>query len=114
MQINPMSEEFRGYKKVAESSSTGTYSQKLLELKTAFNNLTLSQKLSAKLECNNSFYTCAYNDGIFFSAGVSSTTTTVDVFRVDNGNAYRSQNGTITDRSGDSDTRTFTLYAMDI
>lgn len=102
-----------GYKVVAISSASGTYAQKLAELKTTFDSLNDSQKVSAVLRLGMSLLTCQDMRGIFFAAAAR-TTTIVDYAYINTGEYFRSTNGTITDVSTTSNAVQIELLVISV
>lgn len=106
-------EELRGgYKKIASSSSSGAYRDKMAELKTTFDALSIEKKLSAKLKLNGVLCTCVDDAGIFTRFGMSSNDTSGLYFRV-NGLCYSSSGATVTDISSTSNSNVFELWVLD-
>lgn len=101
-----------GYKKVASSSSSGTYANKMAELKTTFDTLSIEKKLSAKLKLNGVLCTCVDDAGIFTRFAMSSNEISGLYFRV-NGLCYSSSGTSVLDIASTSNSNVFELWVLD-
>lgn len=98
------------YHKIAESASTGTYAAKLQSLATAYNSLSLAQKLTTVLILNGTDLFYPINaSGRFNTTDVSANVT--DHISVSlAGTFYVSSNGTINDASATENASVFSIW----
>lgn len=100
--------------KVVESLTTGTISDKLLSLKTAYNNLTADQRKTAMLTKNDKDnYLPLNNDGEFFVVFANMSTTIFIVINIQDGTLIREQDGTKTDGSQATDNSKYGIWVVE-
>lgn len=98
------------YHKIAESASTGTYATKLQSLATAYNSLSLAQKLTTVLILNGTDLFYPINaSGRFNTTDVSANAT--DQISISlAGTFYVNSNGTINDASATENASVFSIW----
>jgi len=96
---------------VATSATSGTYGQKLAELKSAFTALSENARMRTILQWYSLVFQCQDTAGIFTSI----TSGTIYIFDVNNGKAYTRDlsNGTLSDISNSSTGTYIRLYQLD-
>ena len=115
MQINPMCEELRGgsYKKVAQSSASGTHAQKLAMILTAFSSLSSGQKMTAFMMSNAAIYHVTSLTGVFGRPSLSVTTVYLEQLNLTSNTYLVNRNGVISDISTNSDASVFELWVRE-